>query len=1114
MVYSTDTTISGQYAITGTESVEVTNNATVTITNSQNYTGATTVTSGRLILDSSSLVDDKGSPSNVGIIQNSSGFTIKNGGTVELKGQNPIPSTLGSVTHTIEQGGVLMLSGWNFTNIGPIILNGGTISSTQGSSGYGAFLFRDNITVNADSIISANYTIRGIWGNNNGTATPYVRTWSVAEGATLTVSGRGQFQETSGASISTLNKTGAGTILFSAAALSSNSGSIINVNEGTIRFTHASAFGSSADDALTINVNSEYDSENNLVYGKVIYEGGGGTIFNDFVVNEGTSLTFNQTSEDNGTLSIAGDISGSGTVSTVAGNKFIRLTGDNSGFEGTWEHSGSYLFFTNADSSSKDAAYKLTNTGVVFLPSVDNTVYEFGSLSGTCWDMRFSGESAGANRHITLRIGNLDEDDELNVRLRNDTGESIAIEKVGSGTLTLTNNDSTFTGGITVKNGTLKFTKAATRETTGETTTNYAGSIGTGTVTLTKTSDTVFGKVVYEGDGGTISNNFALDEGTSLEFKKANTNTSDLILSGKISGGGTVSTSVGQNYIRLTGDNSGFSGTWNHSGNYLFFTNANSSSKDAAYVLSGAVVFLPSANNTVYEFGSLSGTFGDMRLSNETAGDKGNITLRIGNLNLDDTITAQIWDKNQTDKPYTLAIEKVGTGTLTLNCRKNENGENIANTYSGGTTVKDGTVKFTHVNAIGTGAITTEETGNLAFAGDGGTLVNNISLAEGTTFAVQTNDNGTLTLTGNVSGTGQIQLTAGTLQYSGSTSTFTPSVDVAAGTTLDFLKDDLRYSGNLTGSGTVKFSRQTRLQGDNSGFAGTFDVNNTTYLTTSKSSSGNAHYNVNALFVTVATTDGQEFELGNLTGAGRIRPSTESTATNMYLKVGGNNDENSVYNGYILDYSGRKMGLIKTGTGMLTLTKDMTQNLPETGASAYSLGTKVQDGILKIASGAAIGVASGAGVQVNATSASGSDEQPGIILQGTINGELTVDGQFIIDFTDEAAWKSTGIVVGDIVFNETATLDILLPDEGFSRDMTYTLTAGNSGSDLFLTRMLELYQAGVQAGSLADIWSLGIVNGNLVLGIDSAKVPEPATWLLLLGGLCLAMRFQRRKKLA
>lgn len=114
---------------------------------------------------------------------------------------------------------------------------------------------------------------------------------------------------------------------------------------------------------------------------------------------------------------------------------------------------------------------------------------------------------------------------------------------------------------------------------------------------------------------------------------------------------------------------------------------------------------------------------------------------------------------------------KTGSGTLTL-------GGN--NTYSGGTvyapTSSFGTITFTSGNAFGTGLFTAQGQCQIITGGNV-TLPNNFQINTGTTLQYRTAGANTITVTGNIAGSGGINktgngiinLTASTLTYTGST---------------------------------------------------------------------------------------------------------------------------------------------------------------------------------------------------------------------------------------------------------------------------------------------------------------------------------------------------------
>jgi outer membrane autotransporter protein len=162
------------------------------------------------------------------------------------------------------------------------------------------------------------------------------------------------------------------------------------------------------------------------------------------------------------------------------------------------------------------------------------------------------------------------------------------------------------------------------------------------------------------------------------------------------------------------------------------------------------------------------------------------------------------------------AIVKVGSGTLTLSG---------ANTYTGGTALKQGRLDVGHNQALGTGTLAMDDGTTLGFAADGLSIANAIALTgrndpvidtgafDGTLSGaisgggfITKEGTGTLTLSGANTYTGATNVAAGTLR-AGAANTFSaPSAhSVAAGATLD-LAGFSQTVASLANSGTVSLA--------------------------------------------------------------------------------------------------------------------------------------------------------------------------------------------------------------------------------------------------------------------------------------------------------------------
>ncbi len=177
------------------------------------------------------------------------------------------------------------------------------------------------------------------------------------------------------------------------------------------------------------------------------------------------------------------------------------MSGDNSGFSGTFSHNASNVYLAGANSGSASAAWEIGGGNLLTGISDTDPTISLGSLGGSG-----SLANSGSNSTVTYSIGALGTDTVFSGTIQDAVGGAnnfVAITKTGSGTLTLSGNNS-YTGDTLVAEGTLSLANAYLAD--GSTVTVANGAV----LNLTHDATDIVGTLVL-GDDTYTSGTFSAD---------------------------------------------------------------------------------------------------------------------------------------------------------------------------------------------------------------------------------------------------------------------------------------------------------------------------------------------------------------------------------------------------------------------------------------------------------------------------------------------------------------------------------------------------------------------------------------------------------------------------
>ncbi|EOY5690300.1 autotransporter-associated beta strand repeat-containing protein [Salmonella enterica subsp. enterica] len=1016
-------------AISANTAVAINGNGN-TITNQGKMTG---VSDGLLISGNNNIVTTSGgeiSGKNGIRVSKGSGnqITAKSGSKITAtstgisiaSGNNQVTTESGSAI-VAKDNGILINSGANN------VTNGGSITATGSSISYGI-----QYNSGASGTITNTGTITTT-GKGAGDASVY------AHGGAVTINNSG-----------TMDSSVFGVYVTTGHTLNNLAGGSITANT-----------------AVQLNGNNNTLANAGAILGDtngVTISGSGNTLTNQGKITGGTNAVLINSGSKNNTLTLNTGTEMSGSITdgnnSASANNNLILDG-----EGTL---GSSISGLNSVTSSGDwtlsgATMNLSGTTNSALWVKSGTLIVNGAMTA---------KGATVDSGTTLQIGNggtlgaFNGDIVDNGTLTFNRSDAAAygsvisgsgnVVKQGGGELTLSNNNS-YSGGTTIAEGTLTATAG--------------GALGSGNIDnraylkldAASASDpfivadltTHSGATVEIGAGSTLQANTLTQQDGSTLTADLTATSGPAIRAKNVNLDGTlnVASPASQEPIRSTDDLISLALIESDnviSGDFDDITiNGNAMNPDAFITVVGQ----KNVNDTHYDLVETLTWYADR----DNAAIDAHGTFNLADADDSFTVNTVLENVDANSGWNGQSLTKTGAGTLILNAE---------NTYTGGTTISDGTLVASNVEALGTGNVTDDATLELNTGGD---FDNAIS---GSGQVVKSGDK-TLTLSGINSYTGGTTISDGTLIATNVEAL--GSGDVTDNATLE-LNTGGTFDNVISGSGQVVKSGDDALtlSGNNSYTGGTL-ISGGTLVATNVEALGSGDVTDNA---TLEMNTGGDFA-NNIGGTGSVVKSGDKTltlsgansytggttisggtlvATNVEALGSGDVTDNAVLElntggtfDNVISGSGQ---VVKSGDEMLTLS----------GANSYTGGTTISGGTLVATNVEALGsgdVTDNATLEMNtggdfdnAISGSGQVVKSGdetLTLSGanSYTGGTTISGGTLVANNVEA------LGTGDVTNNATLELntggdfDNAISGSGQvvkSGDKTLTLSGANSYS--------------------------------------------------------------------
>ena len=633
------------------------------------------------------------------------------------------------------------------------IVPGTTTKNTQVSSGA-------TLDLNATNISNQQITIAGA-GNGGSGALINSNTSGLAVVAGSSLASVGLASAANGAYSSTVTVSGGG---GSGAAVTANLGvttASFTVSSGTDTYsgaptvTIAGGSGATATALLGLTAASFTISSGTDTYSvapNVTISGGGGTGATATAVLTGGTVTGITITNPGSGYTTAPTLAFSGGTISNGGTLAPSATGNATYFEVTGVNvTAAGANFTTTPTLSFSGG-TVTNAGTLSPSATGNASnFVFNSISITSGGMGYTSAptlSDGAAVFTTPAVAGvlLTNSASLggpgNLEIDSPISGGYGITKVGAGNLYLTAAD-VYSGGTTVSNGTLQLGNAAALGTGGLTTTG-------GVLDLHGFSLTVGGSNALpslSGTGGTITDNSAAGSTTLTVQQSGGTTYAGALLDGANTSIALVKAGTGT--LNLAGSN-GYSGGTTVSGGILQLGNSAALGNAAvpaigAYPLSvvtGGTLDLHGYSPTV---GALTGNASGL-ITNLAGSTTSTLTTNTATAT---TFAGTIWNNGSM-----INLVKTGTGSLALTG---------TSTYSGTTSINQGTLQFTSMAALGN-----PSAGNGTINLGGGATLQFIGAHANTTRAINLTGSAAIDASGpNQSDVFQLSGTANSVTYTG-----------------------------------------------------------------------------------------------------------------------------------------------------------------------------------------------------------------------------------------------------------------------------------------------------------------------------------------------------------